>query len=84
MKKLDLERPGSEIIKKKFMLNSAEHEIFSAHKYKNFKKFSIFQAKTSIDHYFFCSKMLKCQQLFANNCSHFNIYEQKKFQAGMS
>ena len=28
--------------KKKFMLNSAEHEILNAHKFKNTKKFSFF------------------------------------------
>ena len=27
-----------------FMLNSAEHEILDAHKYKNIKKFSIFSS----------------------------------------
>ena len=27
---------------KKFMLNSAEHEILNAHKYKNLKKFGFF------------------------------------------
>ena len=33
--------PGPEVIKK-IMLNSAEHEILNAHKYKNIKKFSLF------------------------------------------
>ena len=28
-----------------FMLNSAEHEIFNAHKYKNIKKFSFFRLR---------------------------------------
>ena len=37
-------RPGPEVIKP-FMLNSAEHEILNAHKYKNTKKFSFFQAQ---------------------------------------
>ena len=35
-----------------FMLNSAEHEIFNAHKYENIKKFSIFQAQISLECYF--------------------------------
>ena len=30
--------PGPEVIKKNFMLNSAEHEISTAHMYKNSKK----------------------------------------------
>ena len=32
-----------------FMLNSAEHEILNAHKYKKIKKFSFFQAQISIE-----------------------------------
>ena len=36
-----------------FMLNSVEHEILNAHKYKNIKKFSILQAHTSEEGYFF-------------------------------
>ena len=34
-----------------FMLNSAEHEILSAHKNKNIKKFSIIQAHISLECY---------------------------------
>ena len=55
-----------------FVLNSAEHEILNAHKYKSIKKFSIPQAKIrnsaflrlrlSLERYFSCSKMLECQQ----------------------
>ena len=30
------------IMKKNFMLNSAEHVILNAHKYENIKKFSFF------------------------------------------
>ena len=37
------------------MLNSAEHEILNAHKYKNIKKFSIFQAQINLECYFSCS-----------------------------
>ena len=36
------------------MLNSAEHEIVNAHKYKNIKKLSIFQAQMSLKDYFLC------------------------------
>ena len=32
-----------------FLLSSAEHEIINVHKYKNIKKFSIFQAQISLD-----------------------------------
>ena len=35
-----------------FTLNSAEHEILNAHKYKRIKKFSVFQAQISIERYF--------------------------------
>ena len=38
-----------------FMLNSAGHEILNAHKYKNMKKLSIFQAQISQECYFSCS-----------------------------
>ena len=48
-----------------FMLISAKHEISDALKYKNIKKFSIFQAQMSLECYFSCSQMLKCQQLLA-------------------
>ena len=48
-----------------FMLNSVEHEILNAHKYKNIKKLSFFQTQISRKCYFSCSQMLKCQQLLA-------------------
>ena len=35
-------KPGPEVVKLFFMLNSVEHEILNAHKYKNMKKFGIF------------------------------------------
>ena len=38
-----------------FILNSVEHEISNAHKYKNIKKFSFFQAQISGEGYFSCS-----------------------------
>ena len=48
-----------------FMLNSVEHEILNAHKYKNIKKFGLFKAQLSLECYFPHSYMLKCQQLLA-------------------
>ena len=35
-----------------FMLNSTEHEILNAHKYKNIKKFDLFKAQLSLECYF--------------------------------
>ena len=35
-----------------FVLNSAEHEILNAYKYKSIKKFRIFQAQLSPERYF--------------------------------
>ena len=48
-----------------FVLNSVEHEISYAHKYKNIKKFGLFKAQLSLECYFSRSYMLKCQQLLA-------------------
>ena len=48
-----------------FVLNSVEHEISNAHKYKNIKKFGLFKAQLSLECYFSRSYMLKCQQLLA-------------------
>ena len=48
-----------------FMLNSAEHDILNAHKYKNIMKISTFQAQISLQSYFSCSQRLKCQQQLA-------------------
>ena len=48
-----------------FMLNSVEHKILYAHKYKDITKFSFFQIQISRECYFSCSQMLKCQQLLA-------------------
>ena len=62
-----------------FVLNSVEHEILNAHKYKNIKKFGIFKAQLSLECYFSRSYMLN-----ANNCWHFNIYERGKFHALLS
>ena len=38
-----------------FMLNSAEHEILNAHKYKNIEKLGIFQTQISLECCFSCS-----------------------------
>ena len=43
------------IVLKKFMLNSAEHEILNAHKYKNIKKISFFKVQINVKCYFSCS-----------------------------
>ena len=59
-----------------FMLNSANHEIVNAHKYKNIKKLSISQAPISLECYFSCQLGLKCQR-----CLDFNIYEHEKVHA---
>ena len=48
-----------------FVLNSVEHEILNAHKYKNIKKFGLFKAQLSLECYFSRSYMLNCQQLLA-------------------
>ena len=48
-----------------FVLNSVEHKILNAHKYKNIKKFGLFKAQLSLECYFSRSYMLKCQQLLA-------------------
>ena len=48
-----------------FVLNSVEHDLLNAHKYKNIKKFGIFKVHVSLECYFSRSYMLKCQQLLA-------------------
>ena len=35
-----------------FVLNSGEHEILNAHKYKNINKFGLFKAQLSLECYF--------------------------------
>ena len=44
--------PGPQGYKKNFMLNSTEHEILNAHKYKNIMKFSFLLAQISLECYF--------------------------------
>ena len=51
--------------KNNFMLNSAGYEISNAHKYKKNQEIQHFQAQVSLEYYFCCSSMLKCQQLLA-------------------
>ena len=51
----DLLKTWPQCYKTFLMLNSAEHEILNAHKYKSIKKFSIFQAQIGLKHYFSCS-----------------------------
>ena len=41
-----------------FVLNSVEHGILNAHKYKNIKKFGLFKAQLSLECYFSHSYML--------------------------
>ena len=60
-----------------FMLNSAEHEILNAHKYKNIKK-SAFLGTDKPRMLFFLLVNVKMPT------AHFNIYEQVKFHAPLS
>ena len=46
-----------------FMLNSVEHEILNAHKYKNIKKFSFFSDSDKPMMLFFLLINVKCHQL---------------------
>ena len=46
-----LAKPGLEVIKTFFMLNSVEHVILNAHEYKSIKKFD-FLAQISLECYF--------------------------------
>ena len=57
-----------------FILNSVEHEIFNARKYKNIKKFGFFKAQIGLECYF----------PPAHKCWHSNIYEQDKLHALLS
>ena len=47
-------KSGPEVIKLFSMLNSVEHEILNADKYKNIKKLCIFQAQISLECDFSC------------------------------
>ena len=67
---------GPEVIKLFSCLT--EHEILNAHKDK-ISRNSAFWAQTSLECYF---PAHKCYN--ANNCWHFNIYEQEKFHAQLS
>ena len=46
---------GPKVIKLFFMLNSVDHEILNARKFRNIKKFSFIQAQISIECYSSCS-----------------------------
>ena len=67
-----------------FMLNSAEHEILHAHKYKNIKKFSVISGSDKHRILFFLLVNVEMSTIVGNNCWHFNIYEQEKFYAQLS
>ena len=51
--------PGPKVIKQ-FRINSADHEILNAHKYKKISRkfWGFFQAQLSLECYFSCSFML--------------------------
>ena len=59
-----------------FMLNSVEHKILEAHKYKFFKEFGFLGSDKP--------GMLFFPLINVNNCWHFNIYEQEKIHAQLS
>ena len=69
---MDGQFPGLEVIKTFFMLSPSEHEILNSFKYKNIKKYTIFQAQFSPECYVSCSLLL------------FNIYKQEKFHPQLS
>ena len=71
--KLIYKQLGPEVIILFSLLKLTKHEILNAHKCKNIEKFSFFSDSDR-------SRML----FFHNNCWHFNIYEQEKFQAQLS
>ena len=62
------------------MLNSDEHEILNAHKYKNIKKFSFFQTQISREAFFFLLINVKMPTIVGI----FYIYKQGKFHAQLS
>ena len=62
------------------MLNSVEHEIINAHKYKSIKKNKHFSGSDKHRKLFF----LLIQVEMPTNCWHFNIYEQEKFHGQLS
>ena len=64
-----------------FMLNSAEHEILNVHKYKKYHEIQLLSGTDKPRTQFF--PFLKIQN-YANNCWHFNIYEQEKNHFHMS
>ena len=63
-----------------FMLNSAEHKILNAHKYKNNKKFSISSGSFKPTMLFFLLINVKMPTIVGI----LNIYEQEKFHSQLS
>ena len=61
------------------MLKSVELDILTAHKYKNIKKFSFLSSDKPK---MLFSTLINVKN--ANNCWHFNIYEQEKIYAQLS
>ena len=74
-----MSKTGPKVIKLFFMLNSTEHEIQQ-----------LIKTKMPTNKEVSCFKSLRCciyhanKCLNANNCWHFNIYEQEKFHAQLS
>ena len=67
-----------------FMLNSVEHEILNAHNYKKYQEIRLFEAQISLECHFLMLMNVEMPTINANNCWHFNIYEQDKFHAQSS
>ena len=61
------------------MLNSDEHEILNAHKYKNIKKFSFFQTQISREAFFFLLINVKMPTIVGI----FYIYKQEKISCSI-
>ena len=55
IRKIQITENRPRVYKTFIMLNSAEHEILNAHKYKNIKKFGVFYVQISLECYFSCS-----------------------------
>ena len=56
---------------KKFMLNTAEHEILNAHQYKNIEKCRFFQAQISLECFFPAHKNFIFWGAWSDSCSGF-------------
>ena len=62
-----------------FMLNSVEDKILNVHKYENIKKLSIFQTQISLECFFSCPYMLKCQQFMPTIVGILTFMSRKNF-----